>query len=99
MKEVTEDTMQKLFESTVSGIQKRIESEEACAADFNAAIALLKLNNITVNPETSESVNKLRDKLEEKRERRKARVAGNGIVDALTEEESKNILQFKKAGE
>jgi len=85
--------LQDLFAETVKGIEKRVKSEEACAADFNAAIALLKLNNITVDPENSETLKQLQNTLEEKRAKRKARVAG------LTSEEESNIIQAKFGGE
>lgn len=82
-----------MFEKTVSGLTKRISSEEACAADFNAAISLLKLNNITVSPEQSATLDELQKTLEEKRAKRKARVAG------LTQEETSNIVEVKFGGE
>lgn len=93
MSKVNEGMLQDLFAETVKGIEKRVKSEEACAADFNAAIALLKLNNITVDPENSETLKQLQNTLEEKRAKRKARVAG------LTAEEESNIIQAKFGGE
>ena len=90
METVSEKMLQKLFTETVKGIEKRVSSEEACAADFNAAISLLKLNNITVNPDQSETLDELRNRIEEKRNKRKARIA------ELSNDEITNIVDFRK---
>lgn len=49
------------------------------AATMNAAIALLKHNNITSDPKDSDDLNELRDRLRESQKARRS--AGNNVVD------------------
>ncbi len=57
------EKLNKLFEAVVDTLTNRIANDEATGSEYSAAIALLKNNNVTVTPETNESMNKLQDQL------------------------------------
>jgi hypothetical protein len=52
-----------LHEKTATELLKRIESGEATAAEFTAAINLLKHNNIQCQPGVSKHIDKLAESL------------------------------------
>lgn len=53
-----------LHSAVAKALKDRIGSEDATAADLNAAIKFLKDNNITATPEANRALNELKNELE-----------------------------------
>lgn len=88
--------LEKLFSETTKGLFVRIISDQATAAEFSAAVNLLKNNNISVSQDTDDELKKLEEALNNRRKKNK--------MTSQDEEELKdtinnNIVTFKKIGE
>jgi hypothetical protein len=66
--------LEKLFDAVVNDLTRRIENDEATAADLGVAVNLLKYNKITAALEENTALSELQRKLEEKRKQNSGKV-------------------------
>lgn len=86
--------LENLFSALTNGLYKRIISDEATAAEFSSAVNLLKNNNITIDVDTSDELQKLEEALEKRRSKKK--VLTKEDIDELKEDNSPNVINFKR---
>ena len=65
MGRATEELLAELHKVVATGLIAKLSSDEASAADMNAAIKFLKDNDITAEPEVGDSSSILSDDLED----------------------------------
>jgi hypothetical protein len=76
----------------VGGEGDNVVKITAPASYFAAAIALLKNNNITADPEQNEALRTLRDRLAKERQDRKGRLGSNQEAAALLEKQLGGVI-------
>lgn len=81
---ISEDVLQKLFSETVDALRDKISSGEANSSDFNAAISMLKNNNITVAPDCDDSIDELEKLIKTNRDKsNKAKLTKGEFSDMM----------------
>ncbi|MGA4005363.1 hypothetical protein ACI2US_03215 [Ralstonia nicotianae] len=84
--------LESLHAAVAKELQRRIDKEEASAADIGAAIKFLKDNSITAVIEDNSTMAALQEKLRARREKRSAKTTVP--TDAITEADLADIEGF-----
>ena len=89
----TTEALSELHGVIATELTRRIQSNEASAADIGAAIKFLKDNSITVSVEDDQKMHTLREKLESRARKRSLRLVTPSPDAPLTPAESEGITR------